>query len=74
MYVSTSGLEGLSIDLLESVKVTLWDSDGATVLHKVNASTPIVIPWTASSSGRRYVTIESYGTVLGNYALRIAAR
>ena len=65
---------GLGGDPLEAAIVALWDSDGATILHVEHADTPIVIPWTASSSGTRYVTIESDGTALGDYVLRVAAR
>ena len=64
-------------DPLESAIVALWDSDGTTILREVNAYTPIMIRWTESSSGTRYVTIESDGIALGNYVLhvlRIAAR
>ena len=61
-------------DPLEAALVALWDSDGTTVLHEENGSTPIVIPWTASSSGTIYVTIESDGLARGNYVLRIAER
>ena len=61
-------------DPLESAIVALWDSDGTTILREVNAYTPIVVRWTESSSGRRYVTIESDGIALGNYVLRIVAR
>lgn len=59
---------------LAAAIVALWDSDGTTILQIENGATPIVIPWTASSSGRRYVTIESDGIALGNYVLRIVAR
>ena len=65
---------GLGGDPLESAIVTLWDSDGTTALSEVNASTPIVIPWTASSSGARFVTIESDGVGLGDYVLQVVAR
>ena len=61
-------------DPLEAAIVALWDSEGSTVLGAENANTPIVIRWTASSSGTRYVTIESDGAALGDYVLRIAAR
>ena len=61
-------------DPLEAAIVTLWDSDGATILRTINADTPIVIPWTASSSGTMYVTIESDGTDLGDYVLRVDAQ
>ncbi len=73
IYVSpiTQGLGG---DPLEAAIVALWDSDGLTILHVENADTPIVIPWTASSSGTRYVTIESGGAALGDYVLRVDAR
>ena len=73
IYVSPTTL-GLRGDPLEGAIVALWDSDGTTILHVENADTPIVIPWTASSSGAMYVTIESDGTDLGNYVLRIAKR
>ena len=65
---------GLGGDPLEAAIVALWDSDGATILRTINADTPIVIPWTASSSGTRYVTIESDGYNLGDYVLRVDAR
>ena len=65
---------GLGGDPLEAAIVALWDSDGATILQVENADTPIVIPWTASSSGTTYVTIESDGYDLGNYVLRVDAR
>ena len=71
IVVNPTELDG---DPLESAIVTLRDSDGTTVLIEVNASTPIVIPWTASSSGTRYVTIESDGSALGDYVLRIAGQ
>ena len=67
----TTGLRG---DPLEAAIVALWDSDGETTLQVENADTPIVIPWTASSSGTRYVTIESDGSALGDYVLRVDAR
>ena len=65
---------GLGGDPLEGAIVALWDSDGATILQVENAETPIVIRWTASSSGTRYVTIESDGVGLGDYVLRVDAR
>lgn len=61
-------------DPLESAIVALWDSDGTTILQIENGATPIVIPWTASSSGTIYVTIESDQFAQGDYVLRIAAR
>ena len=65
---------GLGGDPLEAAIVALWDSDGSTILQVENADTPIVIPWTASSSGGRFVTIESDGVGLGDYVLRVDAR
>ena len=64
---------GLGGDPLESAIVTLWDSDRTTALSEVNANTPIVLPWTSSSSGTMYVTIGSR-IDQGGYVLRIAAR
>ena len=69
--LTTLGLRG---DPLEAAIVALWDSDGATILQVKNAGTPIVIRWTASSSGTRYVTIKSDGYYLGDYVLRVDAR
>ena len=68
---TTLGLEG---DPLEAAIVALRDSDRTTVLGTMSADTPIVIRWTASSSGTRYVTIESDGYDLGDYVLRVDAR
>lgn len=65
---------GLGGDPLEAAIVGLWDLDGTTILHVENADTPIVLPWTASSSGTMYVTVESDGYALGDYVLRIAER
>lgn len=60
---------------LEAAIVGLWDSDGTTILQIENGATPIVIPWTASSSGTIYVTIESDGLFArGDYVLRVDAR
>ena len=73
VYVSPTTL-GLDGDPLEGTIVALWDSDGTTILQVENADTTIVIPWTASSSGTRYVTVESDGTDLGDYVLRVDAR
>lgn len=73
VYVSPTTL-GLGGDPLEAAIVALWDFDGTTILHVENADTPIVLPWTASSSGTMYVTIESDGSALGDYVLRIAER
>ena len=61
-------------DPLESALVTLWDSDGSTIMRTASGSLPIVIRWTAPSSGPRFVTIESDGTALGDYVLRVDAR
>ena len=58
-------------DPLESAIVALWDSDGTTVLYEENGATPIMIRWTESSSGTRYVTIESDEIALGNYVLHV---
>ena len=68
---TTLGLRGTP---LEGAIVALWDSDRSTILQVEHADTPIVIRWTASSSGTRYVTIESDGYNLGDYVLRIAER
>ena len=74
IYVVSRTTLRLDGDPLEAAIVTLWDSDGATILRTINADTPIVIPWTASSSGTMYVTIESDGTDLGDYVLRVDAQ
>lgn len=61
-------------DPLEAAIVTLRDSDGSTIFRTMYPNTPIVLRWTASSSGTRYVTIKSDLTALGDYVLQIAAR
>ena len=60
-------------DLLESALVTLWDSDAQTTLLRQSGSTPIAITWTASTSGRKYVTIENDDFLSkGDYILRVS--
>ena len=68
---TTLGLRG---DPLKAAIVTLRDSDGSTIFRTMYPNTPIVLRWTASSSGTRFVTIKSDLTDLGDYVLRIAER
>ena len=68
---TTLGLRG---DPLKAAIVALRDSDGSTIFRTMYPNTPIVLRWTASSSGTRFVIIKSDLTDLGDYVLRIAER
>lgn len=64
--------------ILEHALVTLWDSDGTTVIRTKTAviyadSTeyPIIFKWYAPSTGTRYVTVEPGGLYAGAYILRV---
>ena len=65
-------------EVLVHALVTLWDSNGTTVIHTTSAwiytesvDNPIVFKWIAPSTGTRYVTVEPGGFYGGAYLVRI---
>ncbi|MCY4529436.1 MAG: hypothetical protein OXD46_10460 [Chloroflexi bacterium] len=65
-------------EVLVHALVTLWDSNGTTVIHTTSAwiytesvDNPIVFKWIAPSTGTRYVTVEPGGLYGGAYLVRI---
>ena len=63
-------------DVLVHAVVTLWDSNGTTVIHTTSAwilsesvDNPIVFSWIAPSTATRYVTVEPGGLFSGAYLL-----
>ena len=67
-------------EVLVHALVTLWDSNGTTVIHTTSAwiytesvDNPIVFKWIAPSTGTRYVTVEPGGLYGGAYLVRISS-
>lgn len=65
-------------EILAYAMVTLWDSNGTTVIRTKSATIyydsvqyPIVLRWTAPSTATRYVTVEPGGIYKGAYFLRV---
>ena len=65
-------------EILVHALVTLWDSDGTTVIRTKTATIyadsteyPIIFKWYASSTGTRYVTVEPAGFYLGAFVIRV---
>lgn len=65
-------------EILVEALVTLWDSNGTTVIRSESAEIysesediPIVMMWTAPSTATRYVTVESRGFYTGAYVIRV---
>ena len=65
-------------EILVYALVTLWDSNGTTVIRSEYAEiyyesvdTPIVMKWTAPSTATRYVTVQSRRFHTGAYVVRV---
>ncbi len=65
-------------DILVEASVTLWDSNGTTIIRSESAriyaeskDTPIVMEWTAPSTATRYVTVQSRDFSVGAYTIRV---
>ncbi len=65
-------------EILVHALVTLWDSNGTTVIRTKSATIyadsteyPIIFKWIAPSTGTRYVTVEPGGLYAGTYLLTI---
>ena len=64
--------------ILEHALVTLWDSNGTTLIRTKTAriydgyyETPIELRWIAPSTGTRYVTVEPGGPYAGAFVIRV---
>ena len=65
-------------EVLVHALVTLWDSNGTSVIRSEYAEiyseseyTPIVMKWTAPSTATRYVTVQSRRFHTGAYVIRV---
>ena len=65
-------------EVLVHALVTLWDSDGTTVIRTKTAAIyddsteyPIIFKWYAPSTATRYVTVEPGGFYLGAFVIRV---
>ncbi len=65
-------------EILVHALVTLWDSNGTTLIRTKTArihdgyyETPIVLRWLAPSTGTRYVTVEPGGPYSGAFVIRV---
>ena len=65
-------------ELLVEASVTLWDSNGTTVIRSESAEiyaeskdNPIVMKWNAPSTATRYVTVQSRRSYVGAYTIRV---
>ena len=65
-------------DILVHALVTLWDSNGTTLIRTKTAriydgyyETPIVLRWLVPSTGTRYVTVEPGGPYSGTFVIRV---
>ena len=65
-------------EVLVHALVTLWDSDGTTVIRTKTATIyddsteyPIIFKWYAPSTATRYVTVEPGGFYLGAFVIRV---